>query len=291
MSEAVESTPSVEAPVVESQESGAQEAQSQAEVKEAARKFKLKVDGREEELGEEEVIRYASMGKAANKRFQEAAKMRQEAEQFVSLLKRDPIKALSDPKIGHDFRQLAEQYLSQQLEQEMMSPEQRKAREMEQKLREYEDRERQEVETKREQEMRSLEDKYAEGFTKTITDALSMGGVPKTPKTVKRMAELMHKNLQHGFELEPKHLIEMVREDYLAEIKELFGASDGDTLLGLLGDENAGKIRKADLKRLKSNPNPFERKAQGPARQDAPQKVKGIQDFRAEMARIKRGEA
>jgi hypothetical protein len=256
------------------------------------RKFKLKVDGREEELDEEAVIRYASKGKAADKRFEEAAQMRREAEQFVSMLKKDPIKVLSDPKIGHDFRMLAEEYLAKQLEQELMSPEQRKAREMETKLREYEERERVESEQKRQSEMQQLEARAAEDYSKKITSALEMGGVPKTARTVKRMAELMHKNLAHGFDLEPAHLAEMVREDYLNEIKELFGASDGDTLLKLLGDDNSKKIRQADLNRLKTQKPVYSSGQSKPALAPSQTNRKmGTLEWREEIAKIKKGQS
>src|SRR5439155_16062490 len=84
----------------------------EAAAKALARKLKLKVDGREEELPEEEVVKWAQMGRAAQKRFQEASEKRKQAEDFIRMLKEDPISVLSNPAIGVDFRKLAEEYLS-----------------------------------------------------------------------------------------------------------------------------------------------------------------------------------
>ena len=95
--------------------STAQAVDAQAVTPAEIRKMKLKVDGVESEYGEDEVIRYAQQGKAANKRFEEAATMRREAEQMVNLIKRDPRAVLEDPRIGLNFRQIAEEYLADQL--------------------------------------------------------------------------------------------------------------------------------------------------------------------------------
>lgn len=221
------------------------------------KKYKIKVDGQEfeEELDlndDEGIKRHIQMSKAAQKRMSESAKIKQQAEQFLQALQTDPVKLLSNPKLGLDFRKIAEEYLTKQLEVEMLSPEQRKSREMEERLKAYEEEKRQATEKQRADQQSMLEQHYAQSYDKTITEALANSGLPKTPKTVKRMAELLYSNLKNGFELEPKSLVEMVRQDYINEIKELFGAANGDLLLQLLGDDVANKIRKTDLAKLRT---------------------------------------
>ena len=89
---------------------------------------KLKVKGKEIEVDDAQYHSYAQKGAAATQTWEEAAKMRKEAEGFVHLLKTDPLKILKDPNLGLDFRKIAEDYLWEQLQDEQMSPEQKAQR-------------------------------------------------------------------------------------------------------------------------------------------------------------------
>ena len=235
---------------------------SAAPVQPNKKKFKFKVDGQEVEeeldLNDEVMIKkHLSMSKAAYKRMQEAAQVKRQNEQFVKMLMQDPIKVLTHPQFGggKKFRELAERYLAGELENELLTPEQRNQRDREAKLRNYEEQEKQFRQQQEQAQMQKLQDHYAQDFEQKIMRGLSSQGIPKTARTVKRMAELMSKNLQHGLELEPEALAEIVKQDYISEMKEMFGATEGDALLSLLGDDVSNKIRKSDLARLR-NPNP-----------------------------------
>src|SRR5689334_5196849 len=77
----------------------------------AIKKWKLKIDNSEEEVDEKTLIEYAQKAKAADKRFQEAATTKKEAEAFFELVKAagdDPIlleKVFAHPAMGNkDFR-------------------------------------------------------------------------------------------------------------------------------------------------------------------------------------------
>lgn len=228
------------------------------------RKYKYKVDGQEveEELTDDDIKKHLSMSKAAYKRMGEAAKEKQQAQQLVKMLRENPEAVLNNEQImgSRKFREIAETYLAKQLEDQMLSPEEKYKREMEQKLRQYEENERTQKEQVEAKQLEQLQNHYAQEYEKTILTGLQSQGLPKTARTVKRMAELMSKNLQHGFDLEPSQLAEIVRQDYLKEIQELFGSTDSDALLSLLGDGVSNKIRQADLKKLKAN-NPFKQSA------------------------------
>ena len=108
--------------------------------------------------------------------------------------------------------------------------------------------------------MEQLQNHYANEFEGKIMEGLNSQGIPKTPTTVKRMAQLMAKNLEHGLDLAPQQLAELVKQDYIKEIQELFGSTESDALLNLLGEGVSNKIRQADLKKLKAN-NPFNRRS------------------------------
>ncbi len=105
---------------------------------EAMRKHKVKVDGQEIEVDEEELKRGYAHQKAANKKLQEGLRAKKQAEDFVKLLKTDPLKVLKDPRIGHDVRKLAEEYLASQLEDELLDPREKELRTYKEKLKTYE---------------------------------------------------------------------------------------------------------------------------------------------------------
>lgn len=230
------------------------------------KKLKLKVDGNEfdeelpfevDENNKEHVDflkRHLQMSKAASKRMAETSKIRKEAEQFLQMLQNDPMSVLSNERIMGEkrFREIAENYLAKQLEEQMLSPEEKHQRDMQERLRKYEEAEKKQKEESEAAEMQKLQDHYAQQIEKTITTALESSNLPKNTFTVARMASLLKKNLDHGLELEPSQLAQLVREDYQKELVSLIGSSNPEQILAIFGEDVALKIRKHDLAKLKN---------------------------------------
>lgn len=214
------------------------------------RKLKLKLDGQDVELPESEVIALAQQGKTSNKRFQEAAAMRKQAEDVVKFAQENPAEFFK--KTGKTARQWAEEYLMQELKREAMSPEQKTAADNEAKLREYEKEKKQAKEKAEQEERDKLTNEHRARFDGLFVEALTKSGLPKTAYTIKRMAELQLTNIKKKLELNPDQLAKLVREDYIAEQKALFGATEGDQLLELFGPEIVKKLSKAQLAKLKN---------------------------------------
>lgn len=255
------------------------------------KKYKVKIDGEELEVDEAELLAGYQTRKAADKKFQEAAITRKQAEEFISLLKTDPVKVLSHPGLGVDFRQLAEQYLVQQLEEEMLDPRDRELKKYKAMVEEQETLKKQELERQQAEQAEQLRQRYTEDYTNQIVTALQTSGLPKTERTVKAMAQYMHLGLQHGVDLKAAEVVELVKQDYINAQKELFAALDGDTLLSILGEDVANKIRKSDVKRLKSPEKVLQRPTTQPPATHSP-KTKGItkDEWRERLERLKRGE-
>lgn len=233
---------------VENQQGQVEQKQDQ----QVPRKFKVKYNDVEEEVDEQTLITGYQTRKASDQKFQEAAQMRQQAEQFIRLLKEDPIKVLSHPALGHDLRKLSEEYLAKQLQDELMDPKDREIRNMKQQLQEIEEQKKiraQEEELARHRELRQ---KYTDDYTKSITEALDKSGLPKSQVTVARMAYYMQMALQRGLDAPADQIVELVKQDYINEQKALYGALDGDVLIQLLGEELTNKIRKYDVAKLKT---------------------------------------
>lgn len=229
--------------------------------------LKIKVDNQEydealpfeiDESNKEQVEymkRHLQMSKAASKRMQEASLTKKQAQDFVQMLQEDPMRVFSDPRImGEEkFRALAEKYLTKKIQEQSLTPEQRKRIEMEEKLRGYEEGEKNQKAEAEQKQIQQLEQHYAQEYQKTIVTALQSSNLPKNPFTVKRMAELMSKNIKHGLELEPNQLAQLVKEDYQKELVSLIGGSDPDQIISMFGEEMTNKIRKADLAKLKAS--------------------------------------
>ena len=296
-------TPDVGAPG--QQPTGTSEAKANASAEQAAkaeaeRKWKLKVNGQERELTEAELIRRASLGYGAEEKLQKAQQERQMAEQFFQALKSDPLAVLTHPDLGLNFREMAEQYLSKEIQMEMMSPEQR---ELEQ-LRSFKREQEEAVRRAQEQEMtvaqqRTFQEQMqrtAKEYDTKITEVLKATDLPKTAYTVKRVAELMKGALQKGYDLDVETAVDMVREGYNTDFKSLFGNLKGESLVKFMGEDVIKELRQYDLARLRAKldgaaaPQPTEQQVVPPTpRRTAEEAPKMRMDQWLEEARKKAG--
>lgn len=217
----------------------------------APKMFKLKVDGQDLELTESEVIKLAQQGKSADKRFQEAAMTRKEAEELIKYAQDNPKEFFK--RTGKNARQWAEEYLLEEIQREAMTPEQKRAWENEQELKRYRDTEKAEKARAEQERMAQLEQHHMKSYDQMFVQALTESGLPRTPYTIKRMAELTLVNVKKKLDLEPSQLAKIVREDYIAEQRALYGSADGESLLELLGKDAVTKVSKAQLAKYKSS--------------------------------------
>ena len=252
----------VEASGEQKQEEVKSEAEQQEEVKqELLRQIKLKVDGKEEvmdlpfdadEKTAEWLKRHIQPTRAAQKRFQEVSTEKKRLEQALANLKNDPASALQ--ALGVDAGQFAEQYMIKKLEEQEMTPEQREARRLQNELAQYKNQEKQRKEQAEASARKEAQQAKLVEYTEKITKALETSGLPKSDATQRRMAEYMLMNTQNNMDLPMESIVEMVREDYLADLKDMFHNASGDQLLNILGKDLADKIRKSDLAQLKQAP-------------------------------------
>lgn len=249
-----------------------------AEKAAAAAYKKLKIKGREIDVDETKYHEYAQKGAAATETWQEAAKMKKDADAFMQRLKENPKAVLADKNLGIDFRKVAEEYLWEQLQDEQMSPQEKAQRDKERRLEILEAEKAKRDEHESEQQRMAEHQHYIQEFDQKISKALATSGLPKTSGTVRRVAEYMKLDIDAGIDRDPIEYIDAVRADYMADIQELLSSMEGDALLKMLGDESAKKMRTADLKRLKST-TPKEGHVfvpgKGMQKADAPKKLSG----------------
>ena len=220
--------------------------------KEATRKYKVKVDGADHEVDEAELVRGYGHQRAANKILQEGKSARSQAEQFISMMK-DPEQFYeAAKKMGHDPRVLAEKYLSAQLEDELMDPREKELKDTKAKLKHYDDLERKQLEQVEEKRHNELRERYQKDYETSFITALQESKLPPTKGMVAEMAKYISRSAKIGFVMSASEAAQLVKEDVQRSQLSLFGDSDGDTLLRLLGDEAANKILQARGAKVKS---------------------------------------
>ncbi len=256
-------------------------------IKQELKKYKVKVNDVEQEIDEKELLSGYQTRKASDEKFREASELKKQAIEFVKLLKTNPIEVLA--KAGHNVREIAEKYLMEQLQEETLTPEQKELKTARAKLKEIEDQKKAKEDEESLNQQTQLKEKYTKDYSTQILTALESSGLPKNEFSVKRMAYYMHESLKRGFDLKAIDVVELVKQDYIAEQKSLFSGLDEDTLIKILGDDVAAKLRKADLKKLKGNQNYNNNKNNT---SPAPQKSKkmSMDEFRAKLDKIKNGE-
>ena len=228
------------------------------------RKYKLKVDGKDQELelDDTEISIRLQKATAAEKRMQEAAEQRKQIQAVLEFIKKDPIAALKDPALGIDVEKMVEERLAQRYQDEMkrqqMTPEQLKMKEIEDQL-QAERAKREELEKTRAAEAKkALDEKIWADTQKSFFDAMAEEGVEQNYETIFHMAEIAKMNLEHKIELTPKQMAAEVkaRMDGAREKLEKAARSTlkGDKLLSYLGQDTVNEVIQATLAKYKAKP-------------------------------------
>lgn len=233
-----------DATTVPSSATAAPPAPNKAAVKEAARKLKLKFEGKEEELDEEEVIKLAQLGKMGHKKSQEKADLEKQINDFVSRLQNDPFEVLSDPRLGVDVKAKIVNFLEKQVEEEKKSPEQRAQEQSARELQQLRD-EKKQLEAQNAQERLAREtEKAAIEIDSSIKGAIKESGLPESAYVIKRFADYMLAALDNKLDLGPKEIAPLVKREIEGEIREMFKASPDEMIEQFLGKDRLGGMKK-----------------------------------------------
>lgn len=220
--------------------------------KEAIRRHKVKVDGEEIEIDEEELKRGYSHQRAASKALNEGKALRKQAEQVVAMLK-DPDKFFElAEKMGHDTRTLAEKRLAKALEEELLDPKEKELRATKARLTEYERAEEERKERVKTEHMQALEKKIASEYETQFLSALKEESLPATKPMIAEMAKYIGRAASLGFKMTVNEAALLVKEDLKVHQGKIFRDADAETILGVLGEDLANKIRAYDVAKLKS---------------------------------------
>lgn len=210
-----------------------------------ARLFKVKVDGQDTEVDETELLRGYTHSKVANERMRQATETRQLAEQVLSIFKTNPKEAFA--KLGVDAKAFAEQVLQEEMEEAVLTPEQKELRD----LKRFKEDMSQKEEAARQAEAEAAEEAFrtqvAEELQTSIVTALDSADLPRNEYTVARMAYYLESCIQAGFEATPQDVIAHVKAEYDRELKAFLSSVPEDKLLNFIGPDFTKKVVKQHI--------------------------------------------
>jgi len=219
---------------------------------EAMRRHKLKVDGEEIEVDDNELKRGYAHQKAANKRMQEGISKQKQAEEFINMMRDPQLFYEAAQRLGHNPRDLAEKYLTAQLEDELADPRDLELRQTKAQLKQYEDWQAQQKQAQDQQQMETLKAKYAQDYTNQFVAALEGSGLPPSKLVVSEMARYVQDYASNGIKISAAEAAQLVKEDVTERHRKLIEETDGEMLIKLLGEKTANKVRKWDTSRIKT---------------------------------------
>jgi len=211
------------------------------------KKLKLKVDGKEfeEEFDlddEDRLIRELQMSKMGQKRAQQHADLEKQVRAFFTDFEKDPFFAMS--QLGMKPDAVIDQYINKQMENAKKSPEQLRAEQLEnelQRIKSERDNEKKDSEAK---EFKRLQEAAFTQYDVQMEQSLAKSDLPKTPYTVKKIADYMLAALQAGKDVTPDDVIPLVREEMHNDLKEMFASLPEDAVEQLIGEQMLNKLRK-----------------------------------------------
>jgi hypothetical protein len=220
---------------------------AEKELERRIKKLKLKVDGKEieEELDlddDERLIRELQMAKMGQKRAQEKADLEKQVRAFFDAFQKDPFAAMTE--LGFQPEQVIDEYINKQLEQAKKTPEQIEKERLETELQRLKSEREREKEELRAKELERLQQQEFERYDMLMEQALTKSQLPKTPYTVKKIADYMLVALEAGKDVSPEDVIPLVQEEMNSDLKEMFASLPEDTIEALLGEQVLNKLRK-----------------------------------------------
>lgn len=218
----------------------------------------FEVDG--EKLTLAEIKQLREKAKGADQKFREAAEAKKQVEQFMERFQQDPLSILKDKRLPINQRELAEKMLLASLEEEMLTPEQRKLKEYEAKLSDYETKEQAIVREREERETEQRREIKRQEISQMFSKAMEATPLSKDPETaamaMRDMAMMLRAAKERGIEVSAEDLAQHAQAKYQKAMYSLANQLEGDDLIGFLGEDVVKKIRKADLARLRANNQP-----------------------------------
>lgn len=197
------------------------------------------------------------MSKLAQSKSQESANLEKEVVSFLQELKSNPRKALSNPMIGVDIKQLAAEILEEEIENSRKSPEQREKEELQAKLKALEGEREQEKKDAEKRNYEAILERTYEKYDTMLSAALDKNpDLPQNPYILEKMTKYMSVMVDGGYEPDMDIISNMVRDDLEKDVKHLLTVLPVEQVEKILGADVLSKLRKSRLANSKKPPIP-----------------------------------
>lgn len=177
---------------------------------------------------------------------------------FINELKTNPRKALSNPMVGLDIKQLAAEILEEEIENSRKSPEQLEKEQYQRELQALKaEREAEKKAAEQAQEQATLERLY-DKYDNMIAGALDGNpDLPQTPYIVDKMTKYMAIAVEEGYEPDMGIITNIVRDELNGDIQHLMNILPPEQIEKVLGKEVLNKLRTSRLSSAKKVPAPI----------------------------------
>lgn len=238
-----------------------------AQAKKMLKTLKIKYNGREydealpfEIPDDPESVEYMrgklQMDKMARGKAQEYSNLEKEVRAFVEELRKNPKKALSDPSIGIDMKNLAKEIIEEEIANSQKSPEQLAKEKLEAELKALKEEREKEKEEMSKKELERLQEQEFERYDTLMTKALEGSKLPKSPYVVKKMADYLMLGLQSGLDVTPEDVLPLVESEMQSDLKEMFAVMPDEVIEALVGKDVITRIRKKNIAKVKGGGQP-----------------------------------
>lgn len=243
-----------------------------------SRKVKAVIDGKETlvDIDDEAFskLNAVQMMQSSQKAWREAAEMRKEAQALKQALEvarenitKDPMSlfralGVDESKVFEFAQQKALEKVYETIDPntgQPYTPEQQKIIQLQKELQAKQAQEN-EFKTKAEQEQfEKMKEVIRQDLDRKFTTALNDTGLPPTPYTMMRLANLME---QFGPDMDPAQVAPMVLEDVVTEIVHTINTVPVETAIDLLGPDFMKALRKYDIEQARSKKDKFGNRTQ-----------------------------
>ena len=201
--------------------------------------------------------------------------------EIAQLIQQNPWELLQ--RAGYNPRALAEEYLAQAIEEEMLPENERELRRVRQEKEELERQYKEELSRREQEQMEVQIEQSKQEITSQIIDALENSNLPKNPDVVVRIADYMYRAEQKGFSVNPKQVVPLVEEDLRNLNAQILKSLEPNRRISYLGEELLKQIREDDLARLKQNQRTVSQSVSKPKTQQSNRKITK-EEWRRELA-------
>jgi hypothetical protein len=239
------------------------------EVQDMIKEFELKVNGKSVkktlDLGDEDAIK-AEMQKAlvGQQAMQEVAELKKMYETEIEKMKADPFEFLKEYDLDPD--ELAENRIKDRIKEMEKSPEEREREELRRELEAEREKNRKVEAERKEAELEKLQKEYMLELDNDISTALAAHkSLPKTQKSVSKVAEIMLKGMEAGYDVKVDQAVKIAENEIMKEFNEYMDNMPVELMEKYIGKAGLNKLRQKKLDDLKKKPTKVATKTPEPS--------------------------